>query len=250
QATSKETGWQGAGVTLSRPLVERLTTQGQVEVVSRGAWSVASVACQRPQQRQVQVPCDGSTVEVCTESPPVSPTIIVTTTTVMVNGTPQQVTRTIEIPGVQPPPVCELKPAGNINQGCITDYRPGSITVDLSPAGYVWDGTQMVLKRNWSYTSSKSVYSTNCGGELQTRFNSGLVNVTVGLNNDLLTTNVISSDSPNLLQEYCSQTNMNQGWTTHDYGGGDGGDGGDSAGDCGCDAGNGGGGNDGCGDSM
>ncbi|MCA3244369.1 MAG: hypothetical protein INF43_03565, partial [Alphaproteobacteria bacterium] len=205
QATSKETGWQGAGVTLSRPIVEGLTPQGAVQVLSRGAYSIANVQCFRNAQRQVIVPC-------------------------------------VNAAGVA---------VANPEQGCIMDLPQSTIQFSQNlvtlPNGY---------DRHWSYTRS-TVYASTCTTTYPS-YNTGVANVLQALGNDLIAFSVVSSESPKILQQQCSQETISRGWTTHDIAsgtcgclrtyssGGDGGDGGGDGdgggGDSGGDSGDGGGG--------
>jgi hypothetical protein len=186
-------------------------------------------------------------VEVCEPAPAVPDVISETTITVMIRGVPTLATRTIFISGTTLPPSCTTVAAGNTFQGCITDFQPGSITVDTSqPAvitGHNAYGSPM-YSRPWSYSSTPSVYSTSCPGRVDygSNVNSGMTHTTMGLANDLSHTTVLSSEAPILLQTRCSQEGMSQGWTTHDYANGstysgpDSGQGSStSSSDCGCD---------------
>jgi hypothetical protein len=244
-ATSRETNWVGAGVTLGRAVVDALTLSGQVEIRSRGDWGVTNVACQRVAERQVFVPCDGTMVEVC-DDPVVTPSSTIVTTSTVLSGTEiVNITQTIVVQGVTLPPVCNTVAAGNAFAGCITDFRPGTITVNANQPAVITGYNQWgypLMSRPWSYSTTNSVYNTSCRGPISGNFNSGMTITTMGLGNDLSATTVISAQPPILLQQKCSQAGMSSGWTTHDYGGGGGGHGGDS--------GNGGGGTDGSGCSC
>ncbi len=242
-ATSTETGWQGTGVNLTRGLVEGLTLQGQVEVRSRADWTVSSVACERTAERQVFIPCDGTMVDVCDE-PIITPSSTIVTTSTVLSGTEIiNITQTIVVAGTVSEPSCTTVAAGNTFAGCISDFRPGTLSVNVNQPAVVTGYNQWgypLMSRPWSYNSTRSIYGTTCRGPISGNFNSGMTVTTMGLLNDLSSTRVISAQPPILLQQNCSQEGMTSGWTTHDYGGGNsggsGGEGGSGSG-CGCDGG-------------